>query len=140
MAIPTPAEAASRWQRNLSASGQTITAGVNAVTEAPTQAALRNIDGYLMGVQNAVSSGKLQAGLQRATLDDWRRGMIDKGVGRISAGANAAAPKFQQFMSEFLPHVAAVQNRVKQMPAAGLEDRINRAVANMRGLAEFRRR
>ncbi len=83
---------------------------------------------------------KFQRNLGRVTLEQWKRAALDKGVNRIASGASASRSKVEQFLGEFLPYVESVASRVRQMPKATLEDRIQRAVAQMRGNAEFRRR
>ena len=104
MARVTPQQAADKWQRKLAAAGTDIANGVARVTESPTAAAARNQAGYLQGVQDAVSSGKWQAGLQRVTLQQWQQQMTQIGIPRISGGATAALPKVQAFMHDFLPY------------------------------------
>lgn len=140
MARVTPQQAAEKWQRKLSAAGTDIANGVARVTESPTAAAARNVQGYLQGVQDAVSSGKWQAGLQRVTLQQWQTQMRDVGIQRISGGATAALPKMQAFMQEFLPYVDQGAAQVNAMPKVTLEDGIARATAMIRHNAAFRRR
>lgn len=140
MARVTPQQAAEKWQRKLSAAGTDIQNGVSRVTESPTAAAARNIQGYLQGVQDAVQSGKLQAGLQRVTLQQWQSQMTNIGIPRISAGAQAALPKMQQFMADFLPYEDAGVAQVRAMPKVTLEDGIARANAMIRYNAAYKRR
>lgn len=140
MARVTPQQAAEKWQRKLSAAGTDIQNGVARVTESPTVAAARNVNGYIQGVQDAVASGKWQAGLGRVTLQQWQSQMTNVGIPRIASGATAAVPKFQAFMQEFLPYEDQGVAQVNQMPKASLEDGIARANAMIRWNAGFRRR
>lgn len=138
--MPTAAQAAQNWQNGMQNSTQRITAGVNAVTVAPTQLAAAAADRMLAGIQRAVSSGKWQAGLQSVSLQDWKSAMLDKGVNRIASGAAAAKGKMQSFLSQFLPYVAAgVQQMDATMPRGDTEQNINRAVFMMRYNAQFRK-
>ena len=141
MATPTPQQAAQKWQRNLSASTQTITEGVNRVQESPTAKAARSIDRMVSGFQRAAADGKIQDGLNAVTLEDWKSAMIDKGVSRIASGAAQAEPKFEKFMAEFLPFLeSGVRALDSEMPRGDTEQNIQRAVSMMRHNAKFRRR
>ncbi len=139
MAMPTPAEAAAKWAKNLGASTAAIQAGVQRVDVSPTEKAARKADAYLAGVQAAVQSGKWAAGLRRTTLQMWQDSVLKKGINRIAAGANAAIPKMQAFQEQFFPFLASVQSKVNAMPDATLEDRIAKSAELQRQLALFRR-
>lgn len=138
MAIKSATDVANKWANNLAASTQSIQAGVQAVTTAPTQQAAQNPNAYLAGVQKAVSSGKWQASLNKVSLSDWQNAMIQKGIPRIATGATQAKPKFAQFMSQFLPYLQqGVQNLATQ-PRGTLEQNIQRAVSMMNWNANFK--
>lgn len=139
MGMAGAAEVAQKWARNLGQATESIKNGVNRVTVAPQQQAAAAQDKYVAGVQAAVQSGKWQRGLQRSTLSDWKNGMLNKGMSRIASGATAAVPKMQSFMTQFLPFLDGVTQQVKAMPSTTLQDRINRAVAQMQGTAQFQR-
>lgn len=133
----TPAQIAQKWNRNLSASGPTIEAGVRAVTESPTARAARAQDRYLLGVQNAVSSGRYQQGLQRVSLADWQNAFLSKGLSRIASGASAAVGRVEQFLQQFLPYV---EQGVRALPPRGdLNQNMQRAIAMIEHNARFRR-
>lgn len=133
------ADIASKWARNLGTSVNEIKAGVQAVTTSPTAQAAQRADAYLSGVQQAVSSGKWQAGLNRVTLQDWQNAMINKGLNRIAGGATQAQGKFQDFMSQLLPHIEAGQRALSATPRGDLTTNINRAVQFMQHMAAFKR-
>ena len=111
-----PVAVAKKWAQNLGSAGTAITAGVNAVQTSPMSKAAANVNGYLSGVQNAVNSGKWVRGLNRRTLQDWQSAMLTKGVPRIGTGAQAAIPKMQAFMTQFLPYEASA---VAALPPRG---------------------
>lgn len=130
-----PGTIATRWAQNLGAATQKITDGVNAVTVAPGQAAARQADVWLANTQAA--QAKWKARVAAVPLSDWQNMMTTKGIPRIASGATAAQPKFQAFMTQFLPYVQAGRNT---LPARGtLDQNINRAVAMMRHNAAFKR-
>lgn len=137
MAQKDPAFVAQKWASNTAASTESVRAGVMAVTVSPTEKAAANADGWVNGV--ARSREKFQRGLRRVGLGDWQQATIEKGVPRIATGAQAAQPKMESFMREFLPHVERVAQQVRAMPKGGLDNGIARATAQIRGNATFRR-
>lgn len=139
MAMPTAAQVATNWRNAMAGAGKKLTDGVNAVTEAPTAKAARRIDAMVAGVQRAAADGRIQRGLERVSLEDWKKAMLDKGAGRVAAGAAAAEPKMRAFMEEFLPHVQSGVNKLQSMPRGDIETNIARAVEMMRHNASFRR-
>ena len=140
MSTKTPAQIAQKWARDLAASTETIRTGVEAVTESPTSKAAARADAYLRGVQQAVADGKWQNGLNRVSLQQWKDDMLTKGLPRIASGASQAEPKFQAFMSEFMPHIEQGLRQLQGMPRGDLNQNIQRMVAMVQHNARFRRR
>lgn len=136
MALPTPDQAAAKWQQNLAGSTQRIQQGVQSVTTAPGQAAARQKAVWAQNVQAA--QDKWAARVAAVPVQDWQRAVIEKGVPRIAAGATAAQPKMAAFMGQLLPHI---QTTVNGLPArGGLDANINRMVQFTRGMAAFSKR
>lgn len=133
--MATPQQAAANWAAGMSGASTKLKAGVNAVTTAPTQLAAAAVDRQVAGVQHAAATGKTQRALQAVSLQQWQNAMITKGLPRIASGAQAAIPKMQQFMGQFLPFQAAL---VAQLPARGdLNTNIQRATQMMQGTSQF---
>lgn len=126
MAMPDPATVAQKWVDRMNGASTAYTQGVQRTDVNPMQAAAANSAGYLAGVQAAVSSGKWQAGLNRTTKEQWVNLCTTLGAQRLGPGATAAKPKFQAFMSSFLPVLSQNVAQVKQMPNATFEQRIAR--------------
>jgi hypothetical protein len=135
----TPARAAEKWGRNLKASTPDIRAGVEGVTESPMEKAANAQDKWLNGVQEAHSTGKFASRLRDVPLSVWKNNTLNKGIGRIAAGVDAAEDKVESFFTELLPYQERLQSQVDGMPDVTLEDSINRMTAWARGMAEFRR-
>lgn len=137
MAHRDPAFVTDKWANNLGAATDSIKAGVQAVSVSPMEKAAAKADDWANGVMR--SKDKFQRGLRRVSLADWQTATIEKGVPRVSSGAQAAKPKMQAFMTEFLPHVDRIAQQVRAMPKGGLDNGIARATAQIRGNATFRR-
>lgn len=132
------ASATSKWVQNLSASTQAITQGVQRVTKSPGAAAAANKQGWVNGVNAAADKWARRVGA--VSLSDWQDAMINVGVPRVAQGAQAKQGKFESFMSDFLPYLKSVTDKVDQMPRDTQEARIARAVAQMRGTAGYQRK
>jgi len=140
MPMPTPQQAAQNWARGMANSTDRIRQGVNAVTTNPAQKAIAAIPRMVDGIQRAAADGRIQRGLSRVTLESWREDFLAKGMPRIAAGSQAAIPKMESFMSEFLPFVDNVVKAVNsEMPRGDLETNLQRASTVARRLHEFRR-
>lgn len=133
MSSLTPDQIAQKWATNLAGATETIKAGIQAVSVAPGQAAARQAQAYIQGVQAAQQ--KWQRNVSAVSLAEWQQATIDKGVNRIATGAQAAQPKMQSFLVKLLPYQ---QNLKGSLPArGGLEANIARMDAWVRGMAKF---
>lgn len=133
-----PAAVAAKWSKNLAGSTDSIRAGVQAVTVAPTQRAAQRLDAYLAGVQQAVASGKMARKLNAHSLADWQQSMLNKGVNRVAAGATAAVPKMQAFLAKWLPYQDQLKQKLANMPRGDLQTNIQRAVTAIEHNAAFK--
>lgn len=110
-------DATAAWSSGMAGSGEKYKKGVMAVTVAPGQVAASRGEAYLAGVQASYNIWKRKVG--NVTLQDWQQSAANKGAARLGSGAQAAAPKFQSFMSGFLPTLSSV---VDSLPAGGTFD------------------
>lgn len=132
-----PATVAKKWSTNLQASGPSITAGVMAVTEAPSAAAIKQQDVMLQNFTQAVTSGKWARALGKVTLQSWQNAITTIGIQRITSGAAKALPKMTDFMTQWLPYQEQLKQKLAATPRGSLEQNINRAVTAIRHNAAF---
>jgi len=130
-------EYAEKQIRRLSAAGPDIRRGVEAVTDNPCDKAADASADWQAKMSLPATRARFESGLRRVSLPEWKRKMLEVGVGRVAQGAEAARSKIEKFASEFLPHVYEGAAKVKAMPGLTLEDGINRAVAMIRHNATF---
>ena len=135
----TPEEFQEKHARRLKAAIEDMRKGVEAVTEAPTLKAAAKKDKMLAGITDAIASGKWERGLKRVTLEEWKSKMVDKGLGRVAAGIDAAKDKVIAFAGELLPYQDTLVRDIEKMPDVSLEDSINRMTFFIRGMAKFKR-
>lgn len=131
----TADQIAQKWSSNLSAATAHIQAGVQAVQVAPGQAAARQKQVYVQNVQAAAD--KWARNVASVTLNDWQTAMVNKGIPRIATGAQAAQPKFVNFMNQLLPYI---QQGTRTLPARGnLDANIARMTAWVRHMSQFKK-
>lgn len=136
MSKVTPEQAAEAWAQRLAGSGERIRQGVQAVTTSPGQAAARQKQAYSQNV--AAAADKWAARVASVSTGDWQQAVIEKGLPRIAAGAQAAQPKMAAFMGQVLPHIDQVKASLP--PRGNLDANINRMTQFTRGMAKFQRR
>ena len=139
MAKLTPEQFQEKHARRLKGAIEDMRAGVERVTSSPTAAAASKKEKMRAGIQAAIDSGKWEQGLKRVTLDEWKSKMVDKGLGRVAAGIDAAADKVRSFAAELLPYQDKLSSDVSKMPDLTLEDNINRMTTFIRGMSKFKR-
>lgn len=133
-------EAAEKWGRRTQAAVQDYRAGVERVTDNPAERAIRQQNLLLQNFQRAVSEGRWRAGLERVTLDEWKRAASEKGSARLAQGVQEAQPKVREVFQDLFAHIAEGERRLEQMPRGTLDQNIQRMVAWARHMAQFRRR
>ena len=133
MASMSPDQVAAEWASRLGQSTQKIQAGVSGVTVAPGQAAARQKQVWLQNVTS--SADKWAARTSAVSLATWQQDMVNKGIPRIGAGAQASQAKFAAFMGQLLPYIASHR---ANLPARGnLDQNIARMTAWARTMAAF---
>jgi len=136
----SPDEVASKWSRNLAAAEPSVRAGVEAVTESPTEKAAERSREWQEGVSSERARARFEAGLRRVSLADWKAKFLAN-VGRIGAGARLAEDDYRDFMSDFLAHVYPARDRImRENPGIDLESGIARMTAMVRHNAAYERK
>lgn len=79
---------------------------------------------------SAWTSGRVQAGLQRAGKQGWINGATSKQQ-NYATGIQQAGPKYQTAMQTWLPIIDSAANQVKSMPSGTLAASQARAAAFM---------
>jgi hypothetical protein len=98
----------------MQSAGPKYIAGVDAVKVAPGQSAAAA--SALWAANVAAAQTKFASNSAKVTLAAWQSAAANKGAPRLGTGATAAQPKFQAFMTSFLP---ALTNVVNGLPAKG---------------------
>ena len=133
----SPADGARLWAQRLAGSTSRIQAGVQGVTQSPSQKAIAQQSVLLQNFTNAVTSGKWATNLGRVQLGDWQQAMITKGLPRIQSGAAAGQSKMEQVNARLYPYIES--GRQSLPPRGDLSANTQRAVQWIEYMSRFRR-
>lgn len=135
MARVSGAEYAEKWGRRLKQSTEDIRKGINRVTEAPGEAAARNVNAMKTNLNRAIDDGTWAKQVRGVSLQSWKDSAAKKGVDRIAAGVDGAMPTQAAMAEQLLANVDAAVAEANRTPRGSLEDNITRMTTFVRGMA-----
>lgn len=135
----TPEEFQEKHARRLKAATEDMRRGVERVSEAPGKKAAEKVDKWVAAITSSETQQKWARRVASVSLDDWKQKMISKGIGRVAAGIDAAAPKTIEFATKLIEHQNRGLTALERMPDLTLEDSVNRAATWIRHMANFKR-
>jgi hypothetical protein len=138
MARVNAQEYAEKWSRRLKSSTEDIRRGIGKVSEAPGIAAARQQNLMKSNLNKSIDDGTWAAQVSSVPLQEWKDAAGKKGVDRIAAGVDAAAPKQAAMATSLLANVDASVAEANAIPRGTLEDNINRMTTFVRGMAKRR--
>ncbi len=129
-----------KWKTNAKQSAPSYIDGIRGTTVNPMQEAVKAIPRYLQSVQEAVSSGRMQARLEAVSPAQWKDACEKIGAPRISSGIDKGEAKYLAFQTEFKPQQDAIRDEVRSMPKSNLAERLQRMMVMAQKQAELRGR
>jgi len=135
----TPEEWVEKHGRRTVAALDDMRKGVEKVKEAPTLKAASDKAQAKMKAKwlAAMDSGKIKRRLASVTLEDWKKDMLEKGVGRVASGIERSKAKRLEFAKQLIEYQNNLLPKIEEMPDLTLEDSINRMTEWVRGMAQF---
>lgn len=131
----TPQQIAANWSSKMAGAASATTAGVNAVTTSPGQAAAAQKAAYQAGVAQSVD--KWATNVAAVSTESWRQSMIQKGIPHMAQGAQLAQNKVAQFHSQLQPYQASLK---ASLPARGPKgSNVGRMTAWHDGMMRFKK-
>lgn len=135
----TAEEFQEKHARRTSAALEDMRQGVERVTEAPGALAAAKEKKMRQNLLAALDSGKWRRRVASVTLDDWKKDMLEKGVGRVTTGLDRAKDKTIDFAGKLIAHQNAILAKLDTMPDLTLEDSIARMTMQVREMTKFKR-
>lgn len=139
MARKTPAQVAAKYARRGSEALPDYLQGIDNVTESPMEKAIIKLPKAKQNYIKAIDSGKMERGLKRVSLTDWKNVTKQKGEERYVSGIVAAQPKMESFMGELLPHIDGAKDKIKNMPDTTLQQNLERSRVFLTEMSKFKR-
>lgn len=94
-------DSASKFERRAGSAGQDYETGVQNVSDSEQQqATLDAADNWEQGIQDAISEGRFQSGVQNPNKS-WQEAALEVGSSRFTQGASQAGDTWQQGFSTF---------------------------------------
>lgn len=128
-----------KWTTNTKNATGYMTSGVQSVTTSPMEVAAQRLDKARTNYVARIDDGTMAAQLRKVTLSQWQDAMINKGVGRVSAGVDAAQSKTTDAFGKLLPYIQKGQDVVGKMPKTSLQDSKNRLTAWFDHMAAYKK-
>ncbi len=134
------AKIAAKQIRRAQEASQDYIDGVNSVTEAPGQKAVRKKDKLKANFIQSVDSGKWEEATKAVSRDEWVATTVAKGGARYAAGVEEARGKITAFQEELQTFLNSTKAEIDNMPDATPEQRKAKMVANFDRMKKFKRR
>lgn len=133
--MKTAGQAADRYQKGVTNAGPDYTTGVqNAgswVEGAIAAAPRRNA-----GLQRAISSGSIDAGIQRTGDAQWRQKTLAKGVNNYTASVQSARPKYEAGMNKAMQFQQNAQAATANIDTSTPQGRLNKMMAWVQSVSD----
>lgn len=136
----SPSEFREKHARRTVAAVEDMRRGINRVTEPPGQAAAAKKDKLRAKLLAKIDDGTWERRVASVSLEDWKASMLNKGVGRVASGVEAAASKVEDFAAQLIEYENSLLSRIDGMPDLTLEDSIARAREWITGMSKFSRK
>jgi benzoyl-CoA reductase/2-hydroxyglutaryl-CoA dehydratase subunit BcrC/BadD/HgdB len=126
-----------KLESRVSVAGSDYEAGMKNPSQDPIDAVLQKLDKLYRGLQEAIASGAIEAGLKKAKAEGKWQEAIDKAVRRWLDARTEMAEEYAKAYEQILkPALETVTKEIEKMPDITLEQRIQKAVKFMQRMSE----
>jgi len=134
----TGADFQAKHARNLKAAADEIKKGVEALTEAPGKKAAARKDVWVARMTDSAVHDRWARNVSKVSLDEWKRDMIEKGVGRIAAGLDRSADKIRDFGDKLLSYIKSIKPEFDERRPLTLDEAAAKAADWVKKMGEFK--
>jgi hypothetical protein len=126
-----------KLESRVSVAGSDYESGMKNPSQDPIDAVLAKLDKLYRGLQEAIASGAIEAGLKKAKAEGKWQEAIDKAVRRWLDARTEMAEEYAKAYEQILkPALETVTKEIEKMPDITLEQRIQKAVKFMQRMSE----
>lgn len=133
----TADEFVEKQARRLKGSIDDIKRGVAKVDKAPGASAAEKGEKWHQKMMAVETREKWERRVASVPLGEWKDKMIKKGLPRVAAGIDEAAPKVRNFAQQLISFQESNLGEIDEMSDLTLEDGVARASAWIRKMGEF---
>jgi len=123
--------------KNLKAASDEIRKGVDAVTEAPGKKAAAAKDVYVAKMTDSAVQDRWAKNVAKVPLEDWKKDMKEKGIGRISAGLDRSADKITDFGDKLITHIKGIKPAFDERRPITIDEAAAKASDWIKKMGEF---
>lgn len=127
MAMLTATQISQKWLTNFENATTSMTAGVNAVNQAPGAKAAAAQTLWLQRIQQSANKWATRVGA--VTLAEWQQAMINLGIPRAQQGAQQKQSNYTTFITAYMQFLQGQVPTIQAMPKGTLAQGIARATA-----------
>jgi len=126
-----------KLESRVSVAGSDYESGMRNPSQDPVEAVLQKLDKLYRGLQEAIASGAIEAGLKKAKAEGKWQESIDKAVRRWLDARTEMAEEYAKAYEQILkPALETVTKEIEKMPDITLEQRIQKSVKFMQRMSE----
>lgn len=125
--------------RNLKAASDEIRKGAEAVTVAPGVKAAEQRKAWETKMASKEVQDKWANNVRKVSLDDWKKDMIEKGVGRISAGLDRSADKIAAFGDKLISFEKSAKAEFDKIHPLTIDESADKMVKWIKKMHEFKK-
>jgi len=126
-----------KLESRVAVAGGDFEEGLKNPSQHPIDAVLGNLEKLYRGLQEAIVSGAIEAGLKKAKSEGKWENAIDKAVRRWLDSRSEMAQEYEKAYNEILkPSIEAALSKISRMPDITMEQRIQRAVEFMKAMSD----
>lgn len=133
----TGADFQAKHATNLKASSDEIRKGVEAVTESPGSKAAKRADVYIAKMTSSEVHERWKRNVAKVSLEDWKKDMVEKGIGRISAGLDRSKDKITDFGDKLIAFQKAALPAFDARRPITIEESAQKAADWIKEMAKF---
>ena len=123
--------------RNLKAASDEIRKGVESVNVAPGVKAAEQRKAWEAKMSSKEVQDKWERNVKGVSLDDWKKDMIEKGVGRISAGLDRSADKIAEFGDKLISFEKSAKAEFDKIHPLTIDESADKMVKWIKKMHEF---
>lgn len=129
-----------RWKEGVSNGSQKYIDGIKSCQVNPAEEAIKAKEKARRKYNEAMDSGKWEAGLRSSSREFWQSQATGEGAAKYASSTKKGEAKLRRVAAELVANYQKASELAKSMPNVTDQDAENRMTANLRFMREFGKR